>query len=224
MNPALGLIGLWLLFGGSHMLLSDLRVRRRVIDAIGERGHQGLYAVAAFGSFALLIWYYSAHHHEGAQLWNLVHVPGITPLAQLLMAVALIAWTASFVNPSPAALRAGQSAFEPRGLTRITRHPQMFSVATFGAAHCLVDGFLHDVIFWGGLTVFAVAAAWHQDQRKIATVPAYAAFAEQTSFWPFGAVAAGRQRLALGEVSWKAGAVGALIFILLQLYHARLFG
>lgn len=99
--------------------------------------------------------------------------------------------------------------FEPRGLTRITRHPLILPVVPWGVATSfLAGGRLADFIIFCGLALYAIAGCACQDLRivreegSIGTVfetsnadinSQLNAFYAQTSFVPFGALQDGRQ-------------------------------
>lgn len=103
---------------------------------------------------------------------------------------------------------------EPRGMTRITRHPLILPVAPWGIATAiLAGGRLSDLILFGGLAIYAIAGCAAQDLRiqkeegSVGTVFApdnasstagtnLQGFFETTSFVPFAAILDGRQ-------SWK---------------------
>ena len=53
------------------MGLSSLRVRGRLVAALGERGFLGVYTLVAFATFVPLVGFYFSHKHEGPFLWYL---------------------------------------------------------------------------------------------------------------------------------------------------------
>eukprot|EP00534_Pseudo-nitzschia_fraudulenta_P017361 CAMPEP_0201266614 /NCGR_PEP_ID=MMETSP0853-20130426/21626_1 /ASSEMBLY_ACC=CAM_ASM_000640 /TAXON_ID=183588 /ORGANISM="Pseudo-nitzschia fraudulenta, Strain WWA7" /LENGTH=426 /DNA_ID=CAMNT_0047571623 /DNA_START=1 /DNA_END=1281 /DNA_ORIENTATION=- len=108
--------------------------------------------------------------------------------------------------------------FDPRGLTRITRHPLILPVFPWGiATSLLVGGRPEDAILLGGLSLYAVAGCYCQDLRVLreegsvgttffssgdddtsnpeitTTNQKLRSFYDETSFVPFGALADGRQ-------------------------------
>jgi len=101
---------------------------------------------------------------------------------------------------------------EPRGLTRITRHPLILPVVPWGlATSYLLGGHPADFILFGGLSVYAIAGCACQDLRiinkegSVGTVfdPTMSQkvegqlenFFSATSFVPFAAIIDGRQSL-----------------------------
>ena len=103
---------------------------------------------------------------------------------------------------------------DPRGLTRITRHPLILPVVPWGMATALlVGGRLPDLVLFGGLAVYAVAGCAAQDLRiqkeegsvgtvfapitssgaTVSSSSSLQIFYDSTSFVPFAAIADGRQ-------------------------------
>ena len=102
-------------------------------------------------------------------------------------------------------------------------------VAISQAAGVALPAWVHDWrgdwIFWGGFVVYSVISAYHQDARKAAAGPeAVREFLASTSRMPFGAVAAGRQPLRLGELKPLGLIIAVALFALLRAYHGAWFG
>ena len=119
----------------------------------------------------------------------------------------------------------------PRGMTRITRHPLILPVVPWGMATALlVGGRLPDLVLFGGLAVYAVTGCAAQDLRiqkeegSVGTVFAPSAssgatasssssslqiFYDNTSFVPFAAIVDGRQS---GLKAWEEFPFVALLF------------
>lgn len=212
-------------FAGSHIVLTSAPVRGRLVAWLGDRGFQGLFSVVAIATFVPFVWSYWQHKHAGPLLFDLVQIPGVRAFSIALSGLAFVFVVLAFVQPSATA----QPFFEhararAQGVSRITRHPMLVGVGLWGLAHVLANGFLTDVIFFGGLAVYALVGAAHQDSRKRALPgdPLGAYYAE-TSLLPFAAIAAGRNRLALAEISWPGAAAGAAIAAALFWMHPWLF-
>ena len=171
MDAALEIAGLWAAFTASHVGLSSLRVRPKLVGALGEVAFLGLYSVVALAIFVPLMWLYFTHKHDGPALWLLPRGPLLSWTLYLAMAVALVLLVASFVNPSPAGMAPNASS-TPRGVHWITRHPLVMAFVVFALAHLLPNGFASDVAFFGGFAAFALIAAAHQDSRKRVAGPA----------------------------------------------------
>ncbi len=219
MSEALVLAGLWTLFGGSHMALSSIRLRPRLVASLGEAVFQGLYSLLALAVFGALVWFYFAHKHAGPLLWAL-------PVGDLLRwtlylgnGVAVVLVVAGLITPSPA--MPGVGSGKPRGVQHLTRHGLFMGVGLWGLLHLLVNGYAGDVAFFAGFPLFGLLGCWHQDQRKLATQPDFRAFWERTPFLPFSGPNTIR---GLRELSPLALVLGVALTIALRWFHGSLFG
>ncbi len=189
MRPDLAILLLWLGFAGSHVALSSLRLRPRLVTAIGEQWFVGLYSLVALAFFVPLVWIYYENLHAGPWLWTFGRGALQTWIVQLGMGVSLVLMVAGNVTPSPASIAAVAAGApmpaEPRGAFRITRHPLIMGAGLFGLLHLLPNASTADVAFFGGFLAFALIGCWHQDRRKLATNPGFRAFYEKTPFLPF---------------------------------------
>ena len=71
------IVCLWIAFAATHLGLSSLRLRPRLIAALGELGYQGVYSLVALATFVPLVAVYFDHKHTGPLLWDLGEVPGM---------------------------------------------------------------------------------------------------------------------------------------------------
>lgn len=211
-------------FAGSHLGLSSAPVRGRLVARLGEQDFQGLYAGLALLLLGALIAAYSqASRH--VYLW--LPGPGLRPLPLLVMPLALILVAGGVLVPNPSAT-GRESAFdqpEPaRGALRVTRHPVMWGIGLWAAVHLGANGDLASLLFFGGFLVTALGGAWHLDRRMAATQgERWRCFTAVTSFVPFAALLAGRQRWVGTEL--RRPALGGLgLFVLLLALHLALFG
>jgi uncharacterized membrane protein len=213
----------WGMFAGTHMVLSSLPVRGKLIARLGEKAFLGLYSLAAFATFVPLVWVYLGNRHGGGVVWNLAAAPGVRPLAIALAVIGIAVIVGGVLHPSPALVGIKQS-WGARGLTRITRHPLFMGIALWALSHLLLNGFLTDIVFFGGLLAFSLVGAAHQDARKRATEDErLGQFFAESSFWPFGAIIAGRNRLIWQELPWVSLAVGAAAAIGIYALHPWAF-
>ena len=224
MSGAFWILFWWLAFGATHTILSSLRLRPHFIARLGARGFQGLYSLVAFATFIPLVMVYFANKHSGPPLWNLAAIPGVRPLAIALSGLAVVLLVLAFAQPSPTGLLPGVPR-RARGVTRITRHALFMAITLWALAHLLVNGFLSDVLFFGGFFVYGLYGSHHQDIRKQADGGAdMAAFYAETSLLPFGAILSGRNRLVLSEIPIVGMILGVGAAVLLYTYHQQLFG
>ncbi|HKA55081.1 MAG TPA: NnrU family protein [Candidatus Binatia bacterium] len=227
MKEAFVLLLWWVLFAGTHVVLSSSLVRPKLIAAVGERPFLGLYSLVAFATLIPLCWSYARHKHADPLLWRTFGGPALYLLARdlnlILMALAFVLLVHGLVSRPPSAMMTSGTP-TACGITRITRHPTFAAIFLFGVAHCLVNGSLSDLIFFGGFAVFSWLGARHQDTRKVAAIPGYAEFQDATSFLPFAAVMQGKQPLSLGELRWQVTLLALVLFYLVRAYHPSLFG
>lgn len=222
MAAAIGVALLWVLFAATHMALSSLRWRPRLVARTGERRFLGLYSAVAFATFVPLVWFYVAHRHEGPLLWSLsLGRAGLWTL-YVLQAAAWTLVVASFAQPSPATvgLPEAHRPREPRGVQRITRHPLFMGVGLFGLLHLPVLGWASDVAFFGGFPLFAAIGCAHQDRRKRATLPSYDEWCRRTPFLPFAGAGAAR---GLRELPLWVPLAGIALTAALRWLHGPLF-
>src|SRR5437870_7544714 len=225
MASVLGLTALLLVFGGMHIGLATRRVRDGLVSRLGERGFLALFSLIAAVSFSVLVHYYTLHRFDGPPGLALGAVPVLrwTLMAVVVAGIVLIAASLVVYPRSPMALF-NQAVLAPRGIERVTRHALFVGVALLGAAHALLATRLVGTVLMGGLAVVAVAGAWHQDRKLLRQRgEPYAAYLEATSTVPFGAIVAGRQRLAWSELPAGALALGVVLAVVLRTVHGSIF-
>jgi uncharacterized membrane protein len=219
-DNTLTLILATLVFLGIHVLPST-PLRTLAVQVLGERGYLGLFALASLAGLAWMSMAYGRAPFEG--LWpGLRLVPiAVLPLAFVLLACGLLARNPTLAGQS-AILRNADPA---RGMIRVTRHPVMWAIMLWAAAHILAIGSLQAVIFFGGLLLLAAAGTTLQDARKAKLLGEdWQRFAALTSNVPFQAIAQRRNRIAWREIGWWRPAAGLAAFAALLWQHAWLFG
>jgi uncharacterized membrane protein len=213
-----------LAFAGTHFLLSSVSVRSAIIARVGEWPFRGLYSIVAA---VCLVWLIRAYGNApDIPLW--AQTPWVRYLALGLMPFSLILIVAGYLTRNPTMV--GQerllSAQDPApGILKITRHPVMWGIALWAAAHISVNGDAASVIFFGTLGVLALGGAAHIDRRNRATKGHnWQRFAAATSFFPFTAIISGHTRFAPGEIGWLRLSAGLGAFIALLYLHPWLIG
>jgi uncharacterized membrane protein len=183
-SPASQVALLWLAFAGTHLGLASRRVEPRLAARLGRPGYLALYSAIALALFVPLCIVYFSNRHAGGWLWV---VPATGALRAVLYAGLLLAFVlvaASLLRPSPAALVPGDD--RPGGVYLLTRHPMMTGLSLIGLLHLLPNGAASDVAFFGGLALFPLVGARHQDLRKLAAGDArFRAFHAATPFLLF---------------------------------------
>jgi len=208
----------------SHLGLSAAPLRGRLVARLGETGFQILYGLVALLTLGAMIAAYSQASHT-VYLWP--PGPGVRHLPLLVMPLALflIAGGVLIPNPSATGMTGALDRPEPvQGVLRITRHPVMWGVGLWAAVHLVANGDLASLLFFGGFLLTALGGAAHLDRRMAATEgERWRRFVAVTSFVPFVALRAGRQRWAWAELR-RPALWGLGLFALLLVLHPALFG
>lgn len=218
-------IALWTgLFVGTHFLLSSEPVRARLVGRIGAQPFRGIYSLVAIGTFIPMLMAFGHNKHAGAMLFYFRNEPVARGLTWLLMFAAAILLLAGLINPNPAAIGA-PSRYQPTGILKITRHPSFAAFVSFGLGHLLMNGWVGDIVFFGGFAVLGIVGGIHQDRRKLREVgEPYREFLAATSFFPGFALLSRRVRWSHKDMPWAAIALGIAAGIVLVIFHPRFFG
>jgi uncharacterized membrane protein len=225
MASVLVLTALLLVFGGLHVGLATRRVRDGLVSRLGEPGFRALFSLIAAVSFSVLVHYYTVHRFNGPPGLALGAVPALrwTLMAVVVAGIVLIVASLVVYPRSPMAVF-NKTVEAPQGIERVTRHGLFVGTALLGAAHALLATRLVGAVLMGGLAVVAVAGAWHQDRKFLRQRgEPYGAYLEATSMVPFGAIVAGRQRLAWRELPVGALALGVGLAVVLRTIHGSIF-
>jgi uncharacterized membrane protein len=217
------LIAACTLFVGIHLFVSGTPLRARIVLAIGEKAYQGAFSLASAGA---LIWMALAYRTaEYVPLW--AAPAGMRHAAALLMLVAVYLAVAGLATRNPTSVGQTIDTAEPaHGIIRVTRHPFLWGVALWAVAHLLANGHLAALMLFGSLLLLALAGPHLIDAKLRRRAPApWLRLADATSWLPFLAIAQGRNRLALGELTWWQPALAAAIYLVILLWaHRFVFG
>jgi len=213
-----------LAFVGFHLVPSS-PVRVWVVQRLGEPTYLiGFSIISALTLVWLVIAFYGAP--RGAQLW----FPGTiwVWIQALLMLFALALVTGGLGVPNPSAVGQGgafQRANISEGIFAVTRHPVMWGAAIWGVTHIISQPTLSGLLFFGAIIVVALAGSWRQEQRKAREFgETWARWKAKTSFLPFAAILAGRNRLNLRAIGYHLLVAAVLLWLGLLLGHRWLFG
>jgi uncharacterized membrane protein len=223
MSPTLTIVVLWLVFALSHVALSSLKLRPRLVGVLGEGGFMGVYSLIALASFVPMVGVYFRNKHSGPMIWSIAVTPPVEAIVTIGMGLALIILVAGFIMPSPASISVGaKKPVDLKGIHFITRHAVFMAAGLFGLVHLIPNGFASDIAFFAGFPIFAVIGSIHQDQRKLVTDSArYSEFHAHTPLIPF----TGKRTLrGLKEISSFAYVLGIVLVVVLRYFHAQWFG
>lgn len=216
----------WLLFTallwvGVHVGIAGTALRGAIVARIGEGAFRAVFSILSLVVIVLLV-----QAWRGAGTTPLWFAPAwLRWVLALLMLPAFVLFATSFRrNPTAVGGEAGLGA-EATGILRVTRHPMLWSFAIWAAVHVIGNGDSASLVFFGAFLVTALAGMPSIDAKVTRRAPeAWARLAAATSILPFGAIAAGRNRLLLSEIGWVAPLVGALAWAALLHLHPRIFG
>lgn len=199
-------------FLATHFVTST-PLRPKLVGAMGEWPYRGVYSLVALITLLWMIWAYAAAPRE--PLWT-----GLRTIPFLVMPVAFVLLACGYWrNPTMVgADKLLKSENPARGMIRITRHPIMWGIMLWAAAHILARGDLKGLIFFGGFLLLATVGTLAMDARKRSN-PDWPRFAAVTSHVPFVAIAQGRNRIVWREIGWLRPATGLAVFFIVLTFH-----
>lgn len=207
-------------FLATHFI-SSTPLRPALARAIGEKGYLGVYTLAAFATLGWMIWAYGKAPLE--PLW-----PGLRLAPAIAMPFAFILLACGLLSRNPTAVgqaKALQASEPARGIIRVTRHPMMWGFILWAASHILARGEMKATVFFGAFLVLAALGALLIDRRKEKTLGEdWQRFARVTSYFPFLAIAQGRNKFSAAEIGWRNPGIGLALCAVFFLAHAWLFG
>lgn len=213
-----------------HVGVSATGLRATLVRPLREGGYRIVFSLVSAGLLAWMIWAYGAMRADpfdplNAPLWAppswLRHVSHLLVMAGMILAVAGLLTR----GPTLAGFEGDLKKEEPaRGVLRITRHPFLWGVAFWAAAHLLANGERFAVMLFGGLGLMVLLGTRSIDRKGATRDPEnWARFAARTSNIPFAAIIQGRNRLVWSEIHWRVLA-GLAVFALVAGFHGFLFG
>jgi uncharacterized membrane protein len=193
-------------------------LRAALVKGLGEWPYRGLYSTVAL---ATLYWMGAAYAEAPREpLWS-----GPRLLPAVVMPLAFVLAACGFGgNPTMVGAERLLKSTEPaRGIIRVTRHPIMWAIMLWAAAHVIARGDVKSLVFFGSLLLLAGVGTLAMDARKRAD-PNWARFAAVTSNVPFLAIAQGRNRIAWSEIGWVRPLAGLALYAAVLAAHPWLFG
>ncbi len=220
------LLGSACFFLAIHLLVSGTAIRRWIVDRVGEGPFRGLFSLASLGALvAMGVGFSRADSREELYdlgTWAMLATPVSFVAFQFLVMAFL------FPNPASAGGEAYLDGDKPAaavGIQRVTRHPFLWGMSLWSAAHLVANGAVRDLVLFGTLLVTALLGTLAIDaKRNRAVGEPWRVYVRMTSNVPFAAIATGRNRLVLGEIGWWRPLVPALIFLAFYASHGTLFG
>ncbi|NBC37021.1 MFS transporter [Novosphingobium sp. FSY-8] len=179
---------LWLIiaalaFVGGHFVLSH-PLRACAVGLLGEKGFAGLYSLVAFAAMGAMVVAFRAVGPGGAMLWDGTG-PAVWALASGLTLVGITLVLGSLRGNPALPNTPVETVAQARaaGVYAVTRHPMMWGIALWAAAHVLVAPTPRVIVLMGAMAVLALVGAALQDRKKAALMgQAWAAWAARTTY------------------------------------------
>jgi uncharacterized membrane protein len=211
-----------LLWIAVHLGLAGTMLRDAVVRRIGEVPFRGVFSLLSIAALVFLVWAWSVV--PGTLLWVAPTWLGWLLVLAMLPAFVLFVASVSGRNPTMMGPRDGR-AQSPRGVTRVTRHPMLWSFTIWAGVHIAGAGDSAAIVFFGAFLVTALAGMPSIDAKLARRDPAsWLALLAATSIVPFAAIVQGRNRLVPGEIGWLTPAIAVVAWIVLLVAHPWLFG
>jgi len=211
-------------FIGSHVGIASTPIRAQLVASIGERRYRVLYSLVAA---VTLVWLAIAYRRAPVEpVWVAGDLLRLLPLVAMPFALLLLVGGLTAPNPTAVGQAPDPDAPEPaHGMLRVTRHPVMWGIALWAAAHVAANGDLASILFFGSLGALALGGTVLLDAKHTArNAPGWGVFLQRTSNLPLAAILERRQRLDLTEIGLRAPIVAVALYVGLLLLHPWLFG
>lgn len=229
MSPVLWVLVAWLLFGGTHLLLSSSPLRAAISNRLGANGFVVAYTTVAAVTLTLLIVTVARFGGDGSAGLNFAAEPAarwilsaISLAGAVLMVGGLIDYGHSPMAELARRRRAPDGAADkplrpPAAFARITRHPFFVGLALLMGAHALLAQTAAGALYFAGFSVLALIGIPLQDRKLLAQHgDIYRDYLRQSSLVPSTSA---RGPTAKGGRAWPValGAIaGALVLALLH--------
>jgi uncharacterized membrane protein len=209
----------------SHALPARPGFRAAMVAKLGERFYLLAYVIA---SLAVLTWLIAAAGRaQPVELWPFENWQKWAPNLAMPLVCVIAAFGVGAANP----LSFGGNpnlAFDPQhpGIVGVVRHPLLWAIALWAAAHVVPNGDLAHVVLFGFFTLIALAGMVVIDRRKQRQLGSedWQALAANTSFWPLASLLTGRWKPPAISISPIRLAAGVAAYLALLFCHAPIIG
>ena len=224
MTPAI-IIGLaWIIFGGSHLLLSALNLRERWSHRVSPQGFTLLFTGVTCVTMGLLIFAAAIFGDKGIGGPNMGHYRPARIILFIIASLGGFLAIAGLINypKSPMAVLARRQRSQaqnkplrrPSSIERVSRHPFFTGLAILMSAHVCLAQTLAGAVYFAGFVVLAIVGIPLQDRKlRKRWQHTYAEFENSTSIVPF---TSSQKPVASDKIEWKPWlfAVAATMFLL----------
>ncbi len=193
------------IFIGVHLVPAVPGLRAALIGALGRLPYRGLFSLI---SLAGMVWIVFAHMDAPyVTLWDAPDWTRLIPLAVMPLALILIA------------------AAQTPGMKQVTRHPMLWAVFLWAAAHIAPNGDAASLMLFGAFALFALIDQPLSDARKRREEPeAWAETAATTSVLPFVAALQGRAKPSLKEIGIRRIVAALALYLVILFVHEHVIG
>lgn len=213
-------IGSMIAFLASHAIPARPPVRRRLVGMIGERLYIALYSTM---SLLLLGWLFrSAGEAPYIELWPAMDWQRLVP--QIVVPLAFGFGTAGLFTPNPLSLSTSRRAGDASpAILGITRHPVLWALALWAAAHIVPNGDLAHLLLFGVMLALCLGGMVLMDRRAARRLgrDQWEKLAAQQPLLPFSRPQALRLP-SPRELGW--GLAGLLLAVVAALLHGAVIG
>jgi uncharacterized membrane protein len=205
-----------------HLGLAGTTLRDAAVRRTGEQLFRGLFSALSIATLIFLVWARSVAPTE--LLW--VAPEWLRWVLVFAMLPAFVLFVASVSGRNPTMIGPADGAAQPpRGMTRVTRHPMLWSFAIWAGVHIVGGGDTAAIVFFGAFLITALAGMPSIDSKLARRDPnTWQALSAATSIIPFAAIAHGRNRFVPREVGWQTPVIGLVAWVALLVAHPWLFG
>jgi uncharacterized membrane protein len=211
-----------LFFVGIHLFISGTSLRDTLVARLGSRAYLGLFSALTAIALAWMIWAYIDAHEP--RVTSLVSYRWI---AATLNLVALVFIVFGVMAKSPTGV-GGESALNDedpaRALHRVTRHPMLWGFVIWGATHIVFNPEPTSLLFFGAFVALALFGTRSIDAKRARALgEPWQRYLQKTSNVPFVAIAQGRNRFSIVELTDHRLLVALGVWATFLMLHGKFF-
>lgn len=209
-------------FLAAHAIPVRPGIKEPLVRVLGRAGFGLAYSTL---SIALLVWLIvAAGRAPFVPLWGFA--PWQADVALVLMLGACLLAAYAIAGRNPLSFGSQVAPFDPErpGIAGVARHPVLWALALWGAAHLLANGDLAHGLLFGTMTGFSLLGMALIDRRKRRAMGSdWPRLAQATSLVPFAALFSGRWR-PRSAPAILPGLVGLVVWAGLIWLHSVVIG
>lgn len=211
----------------SHVGLSSLAVRARLVAVLGRRGFRSLYSVVTLGAMAWMIVAYG--NAPFVEVWPQAAWMRMIPVLLMPLACILVVAGLTSAGVSISSDVALPGSEDITGILKVTRHPVMWALILWAGAHLAPNGDAAGLVLFGVFLALALAGPMLIDAKRARIHGSdWKRFAGETSAVPFAAIIGGRARVTFStwgaEIGWSRIAGGLALYGILLAAHEWVIG